>query len=121
MMQHWAAEYIGQPWTNDTRCYDWFRRISREQFGRDLPPVIVDPIAGYKPTNNPQEGAAAILSGFGPGPARHIGMVIFPGANGTKKMILHACQGAGVVASDMTSLRANNLKILGFWAYEDTF
>ncbi len=111
-------------------CYDWFRRWSLEEFGRDLPPVILpagmraptlsDQVAYmgmYRRIDAPVEGDAVFLSGNGD-TFHHIGMVIFP-EPGKKMMILHAMQGAGVVASTRQDLKINNMQIIGFWGYED--
>lgn len=133
-MPHWAAKYIGRPWTDEHRCYDWFRQISREQFERDLPVIAVpngrrDTLAAarwmngqaeyfgcWHPTDTPAEGDGVFLSGNGQ-TSHHIGMVIYPG---TKMMILHALENIGVVASDRAALAINNLRIMGFWAYDNT-
>ncbi|WP_320055755.1 hypothetical protein [Desulfuromonas thiophila] len=132
-MSHWALKYIGQPWTPECNCYEWFRRITREQFGRDLPPIglppdhlarraarimsaAADSLFGYHPTAHPTEGDAVFLSSNGR-TSHHIGMVIFPGR---KMQVLHALDGLGVVVSDLPALRANGLSIQGFWTHETT-
>lgn len=132
-MSHWAAKYIGRPWTPECNCYEWFRRITREQFGLELPAINLPPdhmtrraarimntgtddLFGYRPTDTPAEGDAVFLSGNGR-TSHHIGMVIF---SGRRMMVLHALDGIGVVASDRPGLRANGLTIKGFWTHENT-
>ena len=132
-MTHWAVKYIGQPWTGEHRCYDWFRQLSREQFGRDLPAIAVpeglrDTLTAarwmngkseyfgcWNPTDTPVEGDGVFLSNNGT-VSHHIGMVIYPGK---KLMVLHALKDIGVVASDRAALRANNLRIMEFWKYSE--
>lgn len=131
MTQHWAMKYIGRPWTEERHCYEWFRQITKEQFGREIPFVNTNAhnfvllaarimnsadkeLFGYRPTQTPKEGDAVFLSGNGR-TSHHIGMVIFPG----KMMVLHALEKVGVVASDVVTLKMNGLRIKGFWTYEN--
>lgn len=132
-MSHWAVKYIGQPWTDDHRCYDWFRQIQREQFGRDMPVISVPPgqrdtltavrwmngkseyFGHWAPADVPVEGDGVFLSANG-NTSHHIGIVIYPGQ---KMMILHALKSIGIVVSDRASLRSNNLQIMGFWTYNE--
>lgn len=41
-MTHWAAKYLGMPWSPDCDCWGFFRLVQREQFGRDLPAIPLD-------------------------------------------------------------------------------
>lgn len=41
-MKHWALSYLGQAWeARGHDCWGFFRRVQREQFGRDVPAVAV--------------------------------------------------------------------------------
>ena len=130
MNSHWASKYIGQPWSFDCNCYEWFRRITKEQFNRELPVLMLpqdhltrraakimnnqEEYFGYKPTDKPKEGDAVFLSGNNK-TSHHIGMVIFIK---NKMMVLHAISEVGVVVSKVRDLKINNLRIQGFWAWQ---
>lgn len=98
-MSHWSDQYVGQTWTHEQDCYYWFRRISREQFGRNVPAIGDD----FVPVDVPTEGDAVFI-----GP-RHIGIMV---SIGGKSMVLHAISGLGVMLSDLAKLT-----IKGFWRY----
>ena len=131
-MTHWAAKYVGGEYSVEKDCYYWFRLISKEQFGRDLPSVIIPhkfknfraakimkqggESFGYKATLSPVDGDAVFLSGNGK-TSHHVGMAVF---SGKKLMVLHAIEGAGVIISDKTALRMSGLNIMGFWRYENS-
>ena len=126
-MTHWCAQYIGQPWTERRDCGKWFRIWSRVQFGRRVPPIILDPghithsaartmasdiegRFGYGLTDTPAEGDAVFLSQRKR--PHHIGMVV--NVDG-KKQVLHALEGYGVILSDSMDLRLGGWKIAGYW------
>lgn len=44
-MSHWAVKYIGIPWSKHFNCWEFFRTVQREQFGRDLPAI---PLKDYR-------------------------------------------------------------------------
>ena len=132
-MSHWAMQYLGHPWTPEHNCYYWFRKILVEQFGRDgLPPdVVVDEKGstrlamreltnesigrcGWIPTENAREGDAVLLAEGKR--SSHIGVVALIKE---KLFVIHARKNTGVVLSDLLALKMNNLKITGFWAYEN--
>lgn len=38
--RHWAAGYIGQPWTYERDCRWLVRQVQREQFDREVPALL---------------------------------------------------------------------------------
>ena len=41
-MDHWAVPYIGEPWSQQRHCWEFFREIQQKHFRRDVPAVDVD-------------------------------------------------------------------------------
>ena len=126
---HWAGKYVGEQWTDKHDCLHWFRRWTREQFGREvcggapdharLLSSAVKMMAGdigrefgYVHTDTPNEGDAVFLSQRSR--PHHIGMVIF--INGSLS-VLHALEGVGVIVSDLLDLRANGWSVKGYYTY----
>lgn len=108
-MNHWAIEYIGDEWVpGEHDCWAFFARVQRERFGRDVPPIEIDPddvlaVARairddderqhWRHVDVPQEGDAVLLAH-----ARypsHIGVWVNVDGGG----VLHCVRGAGVVFS----------------------
>lgn len=129
MTDHWALSYVGKPWTPQQDCFYWFRYWSRTFFGHDLPDSGVcherllatasrimagdiERAFGYRLTETPQEGDAVFLSQRTR--PHHIGMVVLPDE---QFYVLHALEGAGVIASTVTDLALNGWKIKGYWTY----
>ena len=130
-MSHWVMQYLGQPWTSEWNCYYWFRRSMVEQFGREgLPPgSVVDAVGsvrlamreltdeavmryGWAVTEAPCEGDAVLLAEGKR--SSHIGVAVWIRG---KLMVVHARKATGVVLSDALALKANNLKVTGYWTY----
>lgn len=126
MIEHWSDQYRGARWATNDNCFDWLRRIAKEQFGRDIPQAEVDPehltlsaarlmsgnildLFGYEPTENPVEGDGVFLTKGGV--SHHLGMVIYPGG---KFRVLHVLEGAGLVISSRIDLVANGWTINGY-------
>lgn len=130
MKNHWSFKYIGKKWDKEHDCWWWFRKILKDEFGHDLPLICIENkntlrlaanmlnentanSLGWVRTGNPKEGDAVFLS-----QSRicntHIGVVIF---DGPRRMVLHAMDNLGVVASDAMALRTNNLYEKEFWTY----
>jgi hypothetical protein len=40
--EHWAARYVGRPWTLQFRCYDLVREVFLERHGVELPLIALD-------------------------------------------------------------------------------
>ena len=126
---HWAGQYKGERWTPEHDCLYWFRRWTRELFGRDIGGGLPDHSRlltsaakmmagdirrdfGYVQTDFPVEGDAVFLSQrYRP---HHIGMVIF--IDGSFR-VLHALEGAGVIISDRLDLRSNGWNVKGYFTY----
>lgn len=127
-MSHWALQYQGARWSEQTDCLHWFRKISLEQFGRTVPEctaidyqhhlrstirVMRSNIAemfGYRQTDAPVEGDAVFMSQSRL--EHHIGMVIFLGG---RMHVLHVLDGCGLVISDRLDLAMNGWKITSYW------
>jgi len=113
---HWAADYIGLPYAPpDMDCWGFFRRVQRERFGRDLPPVDIDPVnllgiarafrdqperARWHEVVVPVEGDAVLMA-HAKHPS-HVGVWIAADGGG----VLHCERDAGVVFSRPQALRA---------------
>lgn len=123
---HWAARYIGLPWTpGHSDCWSFARRVWAERFGWDVPPLIIDPQnpravrqalaenpvdQGWTAIPDPVEGSA-VLMGQGLRPC-HVGIWITPEAGAG---ILHSIEVAGVIFSSSGRLAGLGYRIHGFW------
>ncbi len=135
MKAHWSVAYRGAQWAEEANCFHWFRWISREQFGRDIPdapPGTVDcnhltlsaarlmagnimDLFGGVPTDTPREGDAVLMTKADR--PHHIGMVVMPG---NRFHVLHVLDGVGLVISNRLDLATNGWKITGFYTpHED--
>lgn len=115
-MSHWSERYLGEPWlSGEHDCWQFFRRVQREQFGFDIPEVDLPFDAGntlscaraltegrecdkWSETDRPTEGCAVLLA-RGTRPT-HVG--VWVDANGGA--VLHCARGSGVVLQDLASL-----------------
>lgn len=125
-MSAWAADYIGKPWVNGAAgpeafdCWGLVRHVYSTRYGIALPAVDVDAhaplavrhaftsgsLAGpWQPVALYAEGDAILMS-HGRHP-HHVGLWL---ANGC---VLHAVEGAGVLAQRPQSLAAHGWRILG--------
>ena len=128
---HWASQYVGQKWTENSDCFYWYRRIKREVFGRDVPICEVDHgrlvssaarimdsditgSFGYRKTETAREGDAVFMSQRTR--PHHLGMAVILTSG---LHVLHALEGSGVICSDMTDLKLNGWTINGYWTDED--
>ena len=130
----WVNKYIGQKWTQEHDCSYWFRRIQKEEFGREIPVIYNQPNSscgflrnamklvknkqdyklGWKETEKPIDGDAALLA-MRTVP-HHIGIVCY--INNILH-ILHATEELGVVISSRLNLKLNNWRIAEFLTYEN--
>jgi cell wall-associated NlpC family hydrolase len=121
---HWAMAYLGTPWVaGETDCWNFARRVWRERFGRDVPPVGVDvasPLdtrralrdlmhAEWLPTDAPQEGDAVVMA-RGTAPC-HVGVYLAGGS------ILHSIEGAGVICTPPGRLQG--YQVAGFYRWAE--
>ncbi len=126
-MSHWASSYLGIPWDADAHeCGDFFRRVQRERFGREVEPYEVDAndirgciytLEGH-PENRrwvrvdkPQEGDAVKL-GHGKR-ASHIGIWIDANGGG----VLHCPEGFASVFEPLHKLRLSGWQLVEFYRY----
>lgn len=115
-MNHWASKYLGDEWSRENHdCFIFFRRVQKEQFGRDIPAFDVDaanrmacaravaanPERGnWLPVDVPQEGDAVLLA-HAKHPS-HIGVWVDVDGGG----VLHCVKGPGVVFQKIISLKS---------------
>ena len=123
-MNHWAEEYIGQPWIpGDSDCWAFFRQVQRKHFGRMVPAIDVDalnrlacvrtfdehPERGmWSGVENPQDGDAVLMA-RGRHPS-HVGVWVNGG-------VLHSQQGAGVVFSKLPQLARDGWSTITFFRH----
>ena len=126
-MSHWASQYIGIHWEAKTHeCGDFFRRVQRERFGREVNPYEVDALdiracmhmldghpdnTRWRRAEKPQEGDAVKL-GHGTR-ASHIG--IWVDADGGR--VLHCPEGFSSVAESLSKLRLSGWRLIEFYRY----
>lgn len=133
MKPHWSDAYRKAEWTIETCCFYWFRRIQKEQFGREVKDLSLEQrrstltIArimagnileqfGWVETGEPKEGDAVFMSEANRG--HHIGVAFFLRG---KLHVLHVSEACGAMVSDRLHLISNGWKILGFYTpHEDT-
>ena len=119
MMEHWAVQYIGLPWSESGygsdecpayNCWTFFRMVQEKHYGRnvgDLPFEVGKAVElskgfkeldilgmGFKPTPDPKDGDGVIMMRSTSLP--HVGIFIKPP---TFPMVLHCQQGLGVTAN----------------------
>lgn len=128
MNAHWCERYLGEPWiAGEHDCWAFARRVWREQFHLDVPPVDVDASARlacsrafaghaerehWQPVLKPNEGDAALI-GKSARPS-HVGLYV--DANGGA--ILHCVQGFGVVCQSPKALQTAGWRVLGYYRRE---
>lgn len=130
---HWAAAYIGLPYSRDAtgprefNCWSFFRHVQSERYGRDLPeiphPHALFPLVRTFETHAerarwfrvaaPQDGDAVLMR-RGRVPI-HVGIWIGDvGAGG----ILHCAEGSGVVFQRLDALRFNGFEVEGYYRFQ---
>ena len=118
----WVKEYIGQEWIyGEHDCWAFFRKVQKEKFNRNVPQINVDAFntlecvrafVGHGERNNwyevknPINGDAVLMSQSKQ--PTHVGVWV-DGA------ILHCVRGAGVVFSNMRSLKSVAYNVVGFY------
>lgn len=132
MTTHWAASYIGIPWSKDGtgpdsyHCWSFVRAIERVHFGRELP-EIPNPgdllgiarlfrdhpeHARWERVGNPVEGDVVQMRA-----ARypiHVGLWVGDARGG----VLHCAQGSGVVYQRLAALAANGWRVEGYYRFK---
>lgn len=124
---HWAATLIGTPWiAGESDCWSFARRVWRERFGWDVPPLgAIDPAsprtarrafaappgdAGWLRVERPTEGCGVLMA-MGRDPC-HVGVWIEPDLAG----VLHSVERAGVLFTVPAALPLLGYRITGFYA-----
>lgn len=115
-MEHWACNYIGDPWVKgEHECGHFFVKVQKEQFNLDVQVIDADALntlscvralSGKHPeyvnwvsVGDPQEGDAVQMS-HSKHP-HHIGVWVEADDGG----VLHCCEGTGVTFSNPKTLR----------------
>lgn len=116
----WANQFIGGAWSDDFNCYDWFRFMQREVFGRDVPVVPLSATgkqikAGL---SNWMRVSAAINDGDAvimtdSNRQFHIGIYCASGDG----LIVHAARRFGVVADNNFTLLVHGFKVRRFYTH----
>jgi cell wall-associated NlpC family hydrolase len=119
---------VGTPWiAGVSDCWSFARRVWRERFGWDVPPVTADPAdpraarralgvdpvgLGWQPVAVPAEGDAALM-GMGRHPC-HVGIWIDL-AEG--RHLLHSVEGAGVIVTPAGRIATLGYRMIGSYRY----
>lgn len=122
---HWAAGYIGEPWeAGVSDCWCFARRVWREQFGIDVPAVLMAPagpisarralsgndeLGDWAEVEDPQEGDGVMMA-KGKMPC-HVGVWIDPNGGG----ILHSVEGIGAIFTPRPRLVGLGYRIVGIY------
>lgn len=126
-MTHWAADHIGTPWVaGQSDCWHFARRVWRDRWGWDVPPVPVDPCnpraarhafaqapqaTGWEPLPRgcaPAEGQAVLMA-KGRWPC-HVGVqIVLPEG----PAVLHSVEGAGVIVTPSSRLADLGYRVVG--------
>ena len=130
----WINKYIGKRWTQEQDCGYWFRRIQKEQFGRNVPAICNVPNEprrfmvqamrllkkvdersedlGWEKTDNPIDGDAALMAVRSH--IHHIGIIVFID---DRLHVLHALEQCGVMLSSKSNLKQNHMRIEGYFTH----
>ena len=110
---HWAAQYVGRPWTPESHCWSFFRLIQAEHYARSVPIINVDTSnqrailheintnperRRWKEVDRPKDGDGVLMSRNTR--LAHVG--VYVDVDGGR--ILH-CDNAGVLLQSEVSLR----------------
>ena len=128
---HWAAPYIGEPWTTEHDCWAFVRRVWAEEFGWEVPELGLQ-ARQHHPANYARLAGAlehdlawlpirmaqatdgdAVVMGRGT-VATHIGLCVL--ADGRRR-VLHCLRGVGVVCEVGDDLWRHHLQVLRCWRH----
>jgi cell wall-associated NlpC family hydrolase len=119
---HWAARYIGLPWTPAFTCWHFCARVWRDRFGVAVPLVEIDGRdaraarrafeaeagrQGWLEVTDPREGDAVLMA-KGARPC-HVGIWLALGG------VLHCIEGNGAIYSPRHRLGDLGYRVVGFW------
>ena len=117
----WANEYVGGSWSAEFNCWHWFRLIQAQVFKRDVPLVTFgashNAIAGasqqWRRVANPKDGDALVM--LDAQHKFHIGVWCMAGG-----VVIHACQGYGVIADDLSQLPVYGLRLRRVYTWRNS-
>lgn len=99
-MKHWAAKYIGTPWSPEKNCWWLVREVFRERWGVEMPSIGVGDLqaadnvavikeaasrSGWRPADGKPEDGDILLCRDITG-KRHIGVMV---QDGGRLLLLH--------------------------------
>ena len=130
---HWAVKYIGLPWTpqgfgpQEFNCWGLVWWVQRNQFARDLPQhAFVSPYdrvrmaremetavhgSDWLELPKPMDGCVVGLSSSRI--VHHVGLY----ADVDGGLVVHSCEGKGVLAQSVSNLRATGWNLIKFYAH----
>lgn len=122
---HWTCRWIGRPWLAGTSdCWSLARAVWAHEFGREVPPLPVDPRdlaagvralragrAGWIEPAVPAEGDAVLMA-RGAHPC-HIGVWVAP------ERVLHALERSGAVCTPATRLAETGYRLVAVLRHPD--
>lgn len=117
---HWAAAYIGKPWSSDQDCYGFVREVYQARYGVVIPLVPLDAgrllscahaihdydLSDWIEVEEPREGDV-VLMGHARRP-HHVGLWI----ESTGLRVLHSVDGSGVIAQTPMQARMQGWNLL---------
>lgn len=130
-MTGWVAAHIGTPWiAGQSDCWHFARRVWRDEFGWNVPPVLADATdpravrrafaAGHDGTGwwpvagvcAPAEGDAVLMA-MGRHPC-HVGVWVPMPAG---PAVLHSVEGAGVICTVLGLLPGMGYRLVGIYRW----
>ena len=124
--RHWAASYIGRPWSVEQDCYAFVREVYQARYGVVIPLVALDAtralscahaihdydLSDWVEVDEPREGDV-VLMGHARRP-HHVGLWIEPAG----LRVLHSVEGAGVVAQEPAQARLQGWNLLRTYRHQ---
>lgn len=119
---HWAASYIGAPWSREANCWHFCAKVWDDQFGIKVPLVEIDGAdaraarralsasqqqTGWTEVLTPAEGDCVLMAqGLRP---CHVGIWI------NLEGVLHCVEGSGGIFTPVGRLADLGYRIVGFY------
>lgn len=125
MMEHWATQYLGQPWSEDMDCWGWFRYVQEKHYGIEVPSIAINNLSVrdilktfdahperkvWHEVDSPSDGDG-VLMGRSTNPI-HVGVWITP-----HNRVFHCEQKAGIVIQSLSSLELHHWSHIRFYRH----